>query len=159
MEKCEQPIVYVARKLYFYDDLGHTQEIAYFVSKAYLRKSTKQYNEDGSIDKEFYIDFNINPTIYAIDRNTFFHALNGDNIRVLEIFGDFDACRKYVDRINKRLSDHFSNVPSLTFNGESVIQRTAVEYGESLEKEFISPEERKTSIDQSSDDQEDILEQ
>ena len=142
--KSKQPIVYVAREIYIYDRENKCYRVANFVSRAYLMETTFKYNEDGSIDKEHFVDFGIDPAIFAIDRKTNFHVQNGHNIRAIEIFDNYESCSKYVDKINKRLADTFDiyNTP-LSLYGQQMhkIHNKAVEYGKSLEEEFISPEE------------------
>ena len=53
----KRPVVYVPRKITYYDDNNQERVAGYYVSKAYLNYAGKWYKEDGTISKEFMIDF------------------------------------------------------------------------------------------------------
>ena len=154
--KSKQPIVYVAREIYIYDRDCRCYKVANFVSKAYLMETNIKYNEDGSIDKQYFVDFNINPSIFAIDRKTHFHVQNGDNIEVSTVFRDYESCRKYVTGINNRLADgaDIYNTPLSLYGQMHKIREMADVYGKSLEDEFILPEERNGLIQKLSNEDE-----
>lgn len=137
MEKGKQPIVYVAREIWMYDEMGEKVKVANFVSRAYLRKSIVEYKQDGSADKEFFVDFNVNPAIFAMDRNTSFHVQNGDNEKVDQIFKSYEQCKQYVNVLNKNIVLDVYNFPVELYLTRNAVHEKAVEYGNSLEREFI----------------------
>ena len=55
--KDKRPIVYVARKITYYNDYNIECLGGFYVSKAYLNFAGKCYEKDGSVSKEYMVDF------------------------------------------------------------------------------------------------------
>ena len=128
-----RPVVYVARAIYAQNGAIQKDEIATFVSKAYLRSSFLKYSKEGKIDAEYHVDFSITPYIVPIDAHSEFSVQNGNDIKVFKIFTDYKSCRKYVEQLNMH---NYSHVLS------SYLYEKAVNYGKGLENRYIPQAER-----------------
>ena len=144
MAENKRPIVYVARKLTYYNE---NVELCpgFYVSKAYLHFAGNTYNEDGTITKEFKVDF-INRFEYLDKKDDDmlwdFHAETSDVMPYKsEVFKNYAECKRYVNRQNyKRLNTVGFVSPSRLVRLEAYKQ--VINYGAKLEEKFISLEER-----------------
>lgn len=148
------PIVYVAREIWIYDELGKIYDVANFVSKAYLKKAVIQYENDGNAYKEFFVD--LKPIKYQKQDNSMFYTQDGNNIKVFHVFKDYVSCRKYVDNLNSYIVSDIYHFPISLYTQRHSIHDNAVQYGKKLEEGFISLEEMNTQPDKPAID-EDVL--
>ena len=144
MAKTKQPIVYVARELKVADGYGSYHVFGWFVSKAYLKRTTIDYTTSGDKHCNHIVDFNICPAIFAIDDNVSIHAENGDSEPRAEIFKDYKSCKEYVNQLNKGRVEHFKNNKS-AFRWQGCVEikyNEVMKYAKYLEEKYIPLEER-----------------
>ena len=127
-----RPVVYVARAIYAQNFAIQNDEVATFVSKAYLKSSFLKYSKEGRVHSEYFVDFSITPTITPLNTHSDFSVQNGEDIKVFKIFTDYQSCRKYVDQINMHDSFHILN---------HYLFEKAVTYGRALENRYIPQSE------------------
>lgn len=142
-KQSKQPVVYVARELRVYDNVGTNYVFGWFVSKAYLKRKTIDYTTSGDEYVNHIVDFNICPAIFAMDNNVNIHAENGDSEPKSEIFKNYISCKRYVKELNKgrlgRLTRNESEYmcEKITDKFEQVMK-----YAKYLEEKYIPLEER-----------------
>jgi len=145
MSKNKRPIVYVARKLTYYDDENVELCPGFYVSKAYLHFAGKTYNEDGTISKEFQVDY-VN-RFESLDKkpDESFWDFSAETSDVMpykrEVFKNYAECKKHVNRQNYlRLNTVGFVSPSKLIRQKAYKQ--LINYGAKLEEKYIPLEER-----------------
>ena len=136
----KQPVVYVARKLFFYVN-SNRSTIAYYVSKARLDSVKICFSESGKITKEYSVLYSTQEYHKTNDKNIFAENKSFDEVNT--VFCDFEDCKKFVKKMN-------INILSRRLKGKQSIEKKMVltqyinakKIGERLEKEFISQEDR-----------------
>ena len=109
-EQSKRPIVYVARELSTYcDGKVELRSVGFYVSKAYLLFVGKTYNEDGTISKEFQVDY-IN-RFESLDKKPdesfweFYAEISDVKPFKTAVFTSYAQCKNYVNEQNhKRLN-------------------------------------------------------
>lgn len=139
--KDKRPVVYVARKLTYFNKVEEV--CGYYVSKAYLNFVGKCYEKDGSISKEFIVDFvnDLEMMEFAED----IYAETDRNVSKTEAFSSFDDCKKFVNQQNYELLNIEGRVPR---SARVVMYKKAINHGEKLEQRYIPLEKRKTTVPQ-----------
>lgn len=137
--KNKQPIVYVARDIWFCNGLGDHQKIACFVSPAHLYESFKEYFEDGSVNQEFLVKFDNKPERVYLSKNAYFDvdARKKLSFKVDKIFKNYQSCKDYVNNTNNLLSNNHIRVLSSMIAQKNSIHNIAVKYGQKLEHKLI----------------------
>lgn len=144
--KNKRPIVYVARELSTYcDGKVELRGVGFYVSKAYLHFAGKTYNEDGTISKEFEVDY-VN-RFESLDKkpNESFWEFYAETSDVKpfkeEVFQNYAQCKKYVNEQNdKRLNTEGFVSPSRLIRQK--VYKQVISYGAALEEKYIPLEER-----------------
>ena len=143
--KDKRPIVYVARELTTYCDGKVELRAGFYVSKAHLHFAGKTYNEDGTISKEFQVNY-VN-RFESLDNRPdevfwdFYAEISDAMPYRREVFTNYAECKKYVNEQNyKRLSIEGFISPSRLIRQE--VYKQVINYGEKLEEKYIPKEER-----------------
>lgn len=138
----KQPVVYVVRELTVEGIDEMYPVIGWFVSKSYLKAKHTEYTEMGSKMYSYFVNFDINPAIFANDGISIY-AENGENVVKSEIFKDYKSCKEYAKGLNKRRlecllenkSEHDCEMIKRKF-------KEVMEYARYLEEKYIPLEER-----------------
>ena len=145
-KQSKQPVVYVARELSTYcDGKVELRGAGFYVSKAYLLFAGKKYNEDGTITKEFEVDY-VN-RFENLDKKPdesfwdFYAEISDVKPFKREVFTNYAQCKKYVNEQNyKRLNTEGFVSPSRLIRQKAYKQ--VIDYGARLEEKYIPLEER-----------------
>ncbi len=147
-KQSKQPVVYVARELRVYDNEGTNYVFGWFVSKAYLRRTTIDYTTSGDKLCNHIVDFNICPAVFAMDDNVDIHTENGDHEPKAEIFKDYASCKRYVKELNKnRLERLTRNKGEYTCEKITDKFEQVMKYAKYLEDKYITEEEKQQAIE------------
>ncbi len=140
----KRPLVFIARKLATYNENNQEIIIGYYVSKANLQNYTVSFDIDGKLRECYTVVFD--GTFHMVDENEIY-AENDWGKDTNEAFIGFNACKKYVDKINKELL--FRRVKGKRGAEEDKIINQyikAKEIGERLENEYITQEEKEKPL-------------
>jgi hypothetical protein len=148
--KDKRPMVFVPRKLMHFTKTDCLS--GYYVSKAYVNFVGKTYNKDGSITKEYLVDF-VNE-LELLDITDEYLSDIANNISMTEIFASFDDCKKFVDEQNSLL---YANGDPCIKKARQMILSKINYYGAKLEEQYISPEERIITTPPSTNDKENFI--
>ncbi len=140
-EQSKRPIVYVERELGVYIN-GNYRTFGFFVSKAYLKETTINYENDGSKFVVSKVDFNVNPSIFIEDKDFKICVENGRDVLKTKIFKDYSSCKKYVNEHNHKLATTVGTISASKIAKRMELHKTVLQYGVELESEYIPLEER-----------------
>ena len=145
-EKNKRPIVYVAREFIYCDDNNKEMLGGYYVSKAYLHFAGKEYNEDGTISKEFKVDFvNRYECLDKKDDEVFcelYAEISDVKATKREIFKDYASCKKYVNEQNLKMATAIGTTSASKVVVRMEFYKQAYKYAAALEEKYIPAEER-----------------
>lgn len=137
----KRPIVYVARKLNYYDENNQSRLAGYYVSRAYLNFEGKWYNKDGAVTREYIIDFA--NTLEMLDDNVNeFYAEKDLNTSTDKVFKNYKVCNKLVNLLNSSFEKTVGSDSESKTSKLMKLHKKALKYGEQLEQKFIPSEER-----------------
>ena len=140
MAENKRPIVYVARKITYYNDYNIECLGGFYVSKAYLNFAGKCYEKDGSVSKEYMVDF-INQ-IELIDSEHELFAETDPNTSKTEVFTTYIDCKYFVKEQNNKLATRVGTTSASKIASRVEFYKKVRRHGEKLEKKYISAEER-----------------
>ena len=142
----KRPQVFVARKLTTYNENNQEITIGYYVSKAYLINYSVSFNKDGKGQECYTVVFD---GIFHRTNEIEIYAENDWGKETSEAFIGFNACKEYVEKINKQLL--FRRVKGKRGCEEDQIfnqYKKAKEIGKRLENEHTTQEEREKLLTQ-----------
>lgn len=139
----KRPVVYVARKITYYNNNNIETLGGYYVSKAYLNYAGKFYKKDGTVQKEFIVDFvNRFEPLDIIDGSEFYVETSDGGVYETEVFKSYADCKKCVDEQNAILENRIRSFQAVEMQKYMEFYQQALKYGPKLEEKYIPAEER-----------------
>ena len=140
-EQSKRPIVYVERELGVYIK-GNYRTFGFFVSKAYLKETTINYENDGSKFVVNKVDFNVNPVMFIEDKDFKICVESGTEVLRPKIFKDYKSCKEHVNKKNYIFATTVGTTSASKMAKRMELHKQVLKYGAELEEQYIPLEER-----------------